>query len=79
MLTIFGKKFIFDAWHSSEYACQWDFKNKKKRNNYFPGWGLCLANAYFLHWLQAICAYKHSPYKEKKHVINTKQVPIIWI
>ena len=63
-LTIFGKSFILDVWHSSEYGSEWDLKQEKKRNNYFPGWKLCLAYAYFFHWFQARYAYKRYAYKK---------------
>ena len=62
MLTIFGKSFTLDVWHDSEYASEWDLKQEKKRNNYFPGWKLYLAHAYFFHWFQAGYAHKHYAY-----------------
>ena len=40
----------------------WD--RKKEGSNYFPGWKVCLAYAYFFHWFQAGYAYKRYTYKK---------------
>ena len=35
MLTIFGKSFILDVWHDSEYVSEWDLKQEKKATTIF--------------------------------------------
>ena len=40
----------------------WD--RKKERNNYFPGWKVCLACTCFFHWFQVGYAYKRYAYKK---------------
>ena len=70
-LTIFSKS--LDVWHGSEYASEWDLKQERKRNNYFPDWKLCLEYAYFFHWFQAGYAYKR--YADKKNMYLRKHAP----
>ena len=68
---MFDKSFILDVWHGPEYASEWDLKQEKKGNNYFPGWKLCLAYSYYFHWFQAGYAYKRYAYK--KNILNKRE------